>query len=242
MKITRIHLENLRNEAHCQYLAFFVALLVKFPAIIEKIGNLLELFNSKFLIEKQVLDFVRKSDYSEKIREADRNLDKFITGFVETIRGAIKHRSQAVSEAAVSLTNLMKTYKNITRKNYDEELASVNSLLKELTGEYSDRIAVITGLDEWVEDIRSSSEILAELLALRTAEKAAKPQDRMIGIRREVDPLYRKIIAKIDAFILIEGEENYIAFITDINALIDRYNKIRPYKSKQENSSDEKSE
>ncbi|MDR2680909.1 MAG: DUF6261 family protein, partial [Tannerella sp.] len=164
-----------------------------------------------------------------KISAADSRLDGIVTGFGEIIRGALHHFNPHVADAALSLQNLFKTYGNIARKNYDEELAAVTNLLQDLEGAYADRVMLITGLSEWVKELGTASRELADLLALRNTETAEKPQVRMVNVRREIDPVYRNFVARIEALSLIEGESDYIAFINELNALVERFNHIRPH-------------
>jgi hypothetical protein len=241
MKINRMYLESLRNEAHYQFLAAVIALTVKFPLIVEKLGDLFGLLQGLFAKEDEVVDFIRKSDYSAKIADADQRLDRAVVGFGETVRGALRHFRPEAADAALSLKNLLKTYGNIIRKSYDEELAAVTNLLQELEGAYAAKVVLIGGLSEWIREIRAASENVAELLALRNTEKAGKPQERMTNVRRETDSAYRDMVAKIEALALVEGETEYAPFIKELNELIDRFSKIRSRKTAKEGEQDTES-
>jgi hypothetical protein len=231
MKVTKIDSVKLRNEAHYQFFAAVIALTVKFPLIVEKLGDLFGLLQRLFAKEDEVVDYIRKSDYSAKIADADARLDRAVVGFGETVRGALHHFRPEVADAALSLKNLMKTYGNIIRKSYDEELAAVTNLLQELGGAYAAKVAPIGGLSEWITEIRAASENVAELLALRNTEKAGKPQERMTDVRHKTDAAWRDMVAKVEALALVEGETEYAAFIKELNELIDRFNKIRSHKT-----------
>jgi ABC-type transporter Mla subunit MlaD len=231
MKISKIHLGHLRNEAHYQFFTAFIALIAKFPFIVGKLGDLLVSLQELFAKEDEVVDYIRKSDYSAKIAAADERLDSAVVGFSETVRGALHHFREEVADAALSLKNLLKTYGNITRKNYDEEIAAVTNLLQDLEGAYTEKVALISGLSDWVAEIKSAKDNMSALLALRNTEKAGKPQERMVNVRREIDPVYRDVTAKIEALTLVEGETEYEPFIRELNELIDRFNKIRSRKT-----------
>jgi DNA mismatch repair ATPase MutS len=231
MKITKIYSGRLRNEAHYQFFAAVIALMVKFPSVIDRLGDLFGLLQRLFAKEDEVVDYIRKSDYSAKIATADERLDNAVVGFSDTVRGALYHFREEVADAAQSLLNLLKTYGNIIRKNYDEELTAVTNLLQELGGAYADKVKLISGLSEWITEIKAASENVATLLALRTAEKAGKPQERMVNVRREVDSVYRDIVAKIEALTLVEGDTAYAPLINELNALVERFNKIRSHKT-----------
>jgi hypothetical protein len=227
MKINKINVGKLRNEAHYQFFVAVIALIIKFPLIAEKLGDLFVLLQRLFAKEDEVVDYIAKSDYSAKIADADERLDNAVIGFSETVRGALYHFRPEVADAALSLKNLMKTFGNIIRKSYDEELAAVTNLLQELVGAYADKVNLISGLPEWITEIRAASENVATLLALRNTEQAAKPQERMVNVRREVDLVYRDIAAKVEALALVEGDTAYLPFVNELNALIERFSKIR---------------
>jgi hypothetical protein len=242
MKISRIYLEKLRNEAHYQFFFAFIALVSKYLFIKEKALELFELLQQLFTREDEVVDYIRKSDYTAKIADADRRLDRVIIGFGEIVEGACHHFNPQTVDAAQSLKNLLKTYGNIIKKNYDEELAAVTNLLQDLDGTYREKVDAVDGLPGWVQEIRAANDALATLLELRNTEKAAKPQERMAGVRREIDVVYRNLIARIEALALVEGEANYVAFVNELNALVERFNRIRPHKTEKKDTAGENNE
>ena len=201
MKIVRINLKSLRNEAHYQFLAAVTALIVKFPFIASKLGDLFRLLQSLFAKEDEVVDYIRKSDYSAKIAEADERLDKAVTGFSETVRGALHHFRLEVADAALSLKNLLKPYGDIIHKNYDEELAAMTNLLQDLEGAYATSVALISGLSEWVTEIKAASENVTTLLALRNTEKAVRLDQ---GIRKFLEVTLRQAACQEDLLAGIE--------------------------------------
>jgi hypothetical protein len=229
MKVSKIYLERLRNEAHFEFFVALIVLAVKFPLIVERLGSLFVVLQSLFAKEDAVVDYIRKSDYSAGISAADQRLDVAVIGFKNAVRGALHHFKEEVADAAQSLKNLLNTYGNIVRKNYDEELAAVTNLLQELDGEYAAKVALISGLSEWITEIREAGKELADMLVGRNTEKANKPQDRMVNVRREIDLVYRDIVAKVEALTLVEGDDAYAPFINELNVLVDRFNKIRPH-------------
>jgi hypothetical protein len=237
MKINKINVGKLRNEAHYQFFTAVIALTVKFPLIVEKLGDLFGLLQRLFAKEDEVVDYIAKSDYSAKIAAADERLDNAVVGFSETVRGALYHFRPEVADAALSLKNLMKTYGNIIRKSYDEELAAVTNLLQELEGAYAEKVSLISGSSEWIAEIKAASENETVLLALRNTEKANKPQERMVNVRDEVNSVYRDIVAKIEALTLVEGDTAYASFVNELNALIERFNKIRSRKAEKDSES-----
>jgi hypothetical protein len=71
MKIVRFGLKNLRNEAHYQFFGALIALIIRFPFIAGKLGDLFELLQRLFAKEDEVVNYIRKSDYFAKIVAID---------------------------------------------------------------------------------------------------------------------------------------------------------------------------
>jgi hypothetical protein len=240
MNIKKINLGRLRNEAHFQFLTAFIALVNKFVAIKVKIADLFELLLGLFAKEDLVVDFITKSDYTGKVSEADHRLDRTLVGFGEIIRAALHHFDPNVTDAAQSLQNRLNSYGKIISKSYDEEIAAVTNLLQDLESPYyQEKINFIIGLASWVEEINVANRELARLLETRNVEIAGKPQERMKDVRREIDPVLRRIMERIGALALIEGEEEYAGFISEFNALVDRFNHIQPHKTATENKTND---
>jgi hypothetical protein len=231
MNIIKIYLSRLRNEAHFRFFSAFIALFVDYPAIAAKVLAQLEQLKALFAREDEAVDFIRKSDYTAKIAAADERLDRAVVGFGDAVRGAINHFNAGISDAAISLSNLLRTYGRIINKAYNEEIAAVINLLQELDSpKYATATTLISGLTEWITEMRVACDELVALLDARTTETATRPSERMLNIRREIDPVYDSLIARIEAFMLIEGETEYAGFVNKLNALIDEFNKLRPRK------------
>jgi hypothetical protein len=230
-KVIKIYLERLRNEAHFQFFAEFLILLNKFIFVKEKLETLVIILIELFAREDEVVDYIRKSDYSAKIVAADRRLNKALVGFNDIVRGATHHANQTIADAAISLYNLIKSYKNIMKKTYYEKIASVTNLLQDLDGSYKIKTGLISGLDDYIMEIALAKSILMTLLEERDSEKSGKPKERMIAVRREIDAAYREFITHLEAYRIVEGDANYDGFVRELNVLVERFNHLHPHKS-----------
>jgi len=118
---------------------------------------------------------------------------------------------------------VVENYGNINRKSYDEQTAAINSMVKDLQTGYAEDIATL-GLEKWVTELAAANEAFEELMQKRYEAEAGKPQYTMKTAREEVDEAYRVIIERIDALIIVNGEEQYAGFVNDLNERIERYN------------------
>jgi hypothetical protein len=63
----------------------------------------------------------------------------------------------------------------------------------------------------------------------------------MVNIRREIDPVYRNIVAGIEALALVEGAAAYAPFIHELNALVERFSHIRPHRAEKNGTANSES-
>jgi hypothetical protein len=239
MKILKIYLTLLRNEVHYQFFESLIAILSKFPYVKDKIAAQFRRLSELFAKEDEVIDLMRKSDYTAKIAAADHRLDRVVQSFGGVVRTALNHFNPAVADAAQSLLNLFKSFGRIPSKSYREEIAAVTNLLQELRGGYAAKVALVDGLNGWIAEMDAAKAELTTLLDSRTSEKAARPQERMLNVRREIDAVYLDLITRIEAFMLFEGESEYAAFVRELNTLIDEVKKIRPHHRKKKEAEGE---
>ena len=65
---------------------------------------------------------------------------------------------------------------------------------------------------------------IVELVKSRNQEDDLKPAINMKTARVETDNTYNAIVNRINAFITIDGDAKYAAFVTKLNNRIDQYN------------------
>ncbi|MDR0412581.1 MAG: DUF6261 family protein [Dysgonamonadaceae bacterium] len=116
MKITPFYLYHARNEEHYQFLANVKTLLERHPAVADIVSSLMPAFNQLLGVEKSLVDPLIKSDYTKQIAAADRRRDRALAGLSIAIRSLLHHPDPAVVDAAVSIQNLLKSFRNLIGK------------------------------------------------------------------------------------------------------------------------------
>ncbi|MDR0412645.1 MAG: DUF6261 family protein, partial [Dysgonamonadaceae bacterium] len=66
------------------------------------------------------------------------------------------------------------------------------------------------------------------LFRLRSAEKAARPKEKLRDVRKQVDGVYSAIVKMIMALAMVNGESDYAGFADELNAQI-KYFKLHGY-------------
>jgi hypothetical protein len=216
-KILTVLLQKFRNEAHLEYMILFRKLIQKFPNIQTLIVTLYMEFSNLVDQEEQLINTMRKSDYTQQITEAAQRVDRAIIGMHEAIRSHLYHFDLAVVAAAQSINNRFDAFGDITRKSYGEETAVVNLLINDLNStDYSAKVTLL-GLTAWLTELQNAEVVFEQLIALRATEAANKPQGKIKNIRKKIDILFHKVIALIAAADTIDDTGAYEQFINELN-------------------------
>ena len=82
-------------------------------------------------------------------------------------------------------------------------------------------IATIQLID-WIAELERLNNAFIALEATRNSEEANRTELRMKTVRVDVDAAYNKIIKRINALIIVNGEAPYADFVKELNARIAR--------------------
>jgi hypothetical protein len=223
-KIITVLFGYLRGEAHYQYLNLFNQLLIEFPAV----RNLIAIFYNEFADllaqEKQIVDAQKSSDYTQQIAEADHRDDRLITGIRETVNAALHHFDSAVVAAAQSIWLRLKTFGEIQAKSYEEEAAAINILIADLQSDEFAAKVTLLGLTPWVNELAEAVAEFEALLRLRNIQQAAKPKQRLRGVRKQIEAAYRNMVTYINSAATLDAMNTYTEFINRLNATITYFN------------------
>ena len=225
MKIDSINLSHMHNDAHFSYYTEYNSLVSQFGAETLKIKPQHEILIKAFLDYDTAFKKVAKSVYTEKLHEADVNRDRNWHGIVETVKLALISYSNDIKSAAEKLKILLDSYGNIARKPYEEQTSAIHNVLQDLEEKYSAE-SQKCGINKWLELLQSSNENFKNLMMLRFAENAGKPSVIIRDIRHKVDDAYHAVVERINALIVIEGENNYREFVGLLNAVIKRHKDV----------------
>lgn len=225
MSIEKLTLHALRNEQHYQFQTEFKELVAHHNPQALKIEKEFALYLPLYQKEDDTLKVIRKSAVTEKLAEADTQRDFTYSGLVDAVKAALKHFSPAVQEAAKRAKIVFDTYGNVTRKPYDEESAAITNILQELNGKYAPDIALLN-LQEWVAKLEADNTQFLTLIKDRYADLNLEAIANMPQVRSQIDEVYRTIVERINALVIVEGSEAYIAFVNSLNQRIAHYRNV----------------
>ena len=237
MKISDFRLVRLRNEEHFQFHTSFKDLVLSVTALALKIETQFSTYLAVFANEGIALDKVRKSSITDNLADADTVRDDLYRGLADAVKSARNHFRAEVRASAHRLQVLLDSYGNIAVKPYDAETAAINKLVTDFNETYADDIDNLN-LTEWVTELKAKNDTFDTLKNSRYTEEAAKTQLLMRQERAKLDVTYFGIVERINALIIVEGEEAYTPFVNQLNQRIDEYSNmlaIRQGKNKKDN-------
>jgi hypothetical protein len=227
-KIKAIYFSYLRAEAHYEYLTQFKTMLDTWSLVKTVVANQYDDFVARLNREGELLNEMRKSDYTAQIAEADQRVDRDLVGINATVTAALHHFNHDVVLAAQSLHNRLQAFGEIGAKSYEEETAAVNLLLADLASpEYATKVAIVE-LTPWVAELTDAEAAFEKLLFQRYEEASAKVQGRLVDARRDTEAAYRPITDRIVAAVLMSDDPELLkflqGFIAELNVIITYFN------------------
>ena len=222
MKIKGLSQSKMRNDEYFQYHTEFIELVNRAGADNLKIEPQFETYMPLYAQVDEALMKIMKSAYTAKIQEADKRRDKVFRGLVDKCRAAEKHFRPEAQQAAEKLKILFNTYGNLAKRPLNEQTSGVYNLLQELEGRFADDIRAV-GVEEWVAELKDANNAFVELYRQRFDETTERTDIVLRKARTALDAAYRTIIERINALVIVEGEERWIDFIRSLNTVIDKY-------------------
>ena len=222
MELHKFRLSRLRNNEHMNFHKEFNDLVVKYSPGTLGVDPVYVPYVPFYVTETNAIDQLVKSTVTDELSEADEGRDLLLTGFGDTVKGAINHFDQLKREAAITVQNYLDRYRKIFRMNYDEETAAINSMLKELGENCIDELNTLA-LSDWLLQIQARNDAFDGLMKSRNEETSSWGELQMKQVRLDIDTAWKKIIRRLESNIDINGEERYKAFVAEFNELTDRF-------------------
>lgn len=238
MKIMNVKSEKLRNEEHFQFQSEFKELVERFTPVTLGIETAFAAYLPLYANEAEALDVIRKSAVTDEIANADHLRDTTFRGMCDTVKGATNHFTPTKREAAERIQIAIDHFGNINTKPYDEQTASIKTLLADLNTAYSEDVTTLR-LEEWITELQANNDAFEALMNERYSDDAGKTQLKMKEVRKEVDAAYHTITTRIDALAVVNGPETYTPFVNELNTRIEKYNNMLAQRKGRNAKSDE---
>jgi len=222
MKISKIDINHLRNDAHFQFHTEFRDLVTEHGSAALKVKPLFDNYLLLYEREDEALKKIVKSELTAKMHEADRARDDIFKSMREINSAYLRHFNPLVRDAATRLKIVFDTYGKVADKPLNDETSAVYNILQELKGNRAADVTAVC-IADWVAELEVRNNAFEDLVKQRLSEATAKTDIVLKEARAELDGMYHAIMKRIDAIIELEGAVAYEQFIKTHNILVDSY-------------------
>ena len=222
MEIQQFNLGILHNGDHLHYNQQVEKLVEDTGPQLLGIDGVWHSYTDMIEEEDKVMALTSKSPETDELAAADRERDLLVSWLGYQLNADVHHYDLMRRQAGHRIRVVFKSFDNIVRKDYNEETANINTLCKELTSNHVDDVATLQ-LSDWIEKVTISNQKFDGLFIARVKDIAEKTLVRMKGLRVDMDDSYRNIIKRINAKIILNGDQGVAGFVNQMNELIDYY-------------------
>ena len=230
IKISRIKLNNMRDELHSEYHKSVIYMLDKLSTEVVNILQLIMVlsdYREAFATEITVLDMVMSSKFSKPIAEKDHERDRMFKGLLSAVRTMFYHAEKEVQDAAHRIMKVLKHYGDVTKKNYEAETAAIRDLIRELDEPDNAKDMQTIKAVYWRNFLEALNNAFESLLHMRYEEKAARPAIRMKEARKETDRCFRYMVEYMEALQTVgRATPELYAFVTKLNVITKSYQDV----------------
>ncbi|MFO8000009.1 MAG: DUF6261 family protein [Marinilabilia sp.] len=187
----------------------------------------------------------RGSSITKAIVHADGQRDNMFSGIILHLRVYAKyHPDEKMQMKAGALLNVFEKHGNaLNRQSYHQQTANLEDIFEDVERKgLRDDIDTLH-LDPYYNLLVASNREFDRLFLERNREYAQTPEETMPELREKAESSLKNLFDRINAFIIIDGDEKYKPLLKELNALIDNYEtSIERRLSKGEEEPDEKNE
>lgn len=224
-KIKDCPISRLLNQEHYSFTTEVDNVISHYPAEALGFSSEYQLFRGFLSDEGEALNYVRKSSYSELVDSAVAKCGKTILGMEDFVSSCRNHYNPEIKEAAARIELLWIANKDVKSNARKKKEGAIKKLLAELNGTYKPDV-VLMQMEGWVNELGANHDDYLTLENGRYDDKKSKTELRMEEVRIQIDAAYRAITTKVNALIIVNGPDQYQAFVDDMNQRIDTYANI----------------
>lgn len=223
-EIKEITVRLINNATYFSYHSGFLKALEADSKVKEKVKTQLEAYKTELAKVERALAVSQKSLKTDEIAQAERERDQLYTGLKNAVKSYEHLPNEELKNAQKVLAQVIKDYGIKTTMQLDKQTGLLVNFIADLETKYRSEVQML-GLEKFLTPLKIANEKVQNTLVARTEEQATKDVGVMKAARGAVDEAYRLLVKYINAYALIEGEENYSAFIDFANEHISRFKK-----------------
>lgn len=186
----------------------------------------------------------QKNSQTDAVEAADKEVDHLYTGMTLYLRSLTYHPIETIRTAAEEVLDIIDKYGSLTSLPYNQQYGALHNSMQELA-KLSDETMTTLHLADWLAAISSATAHFDFVRSNQIAEQSLYQTGLVKDMRAAADAAYKHFVASVNAFVIAFGEDNYAAFINQVNVMITdaqaelKARKTRAKKEKEEMTEEE---
>ena len=174
---------------------------------------------------------ISKQVYWLKVKDLKARINNSRIGFYNLVKGETTSEDPLIASAAKVLYAILKNYTKMGHMKYNDVLRFLDSLIKECEQEDNKTRIEKLELTKRVTALRTLYNEALELeKKLFDDEGLNKRKRKPVITRAELCDAYDKLVKRLNALAIVEGDTDYLELFAWWNALIDRYRNSISYR------------
>lgn len=152
--------------------------------------------------------YIRKSEFTQQLAQLDKTRDQYLYGLNFRIKSESYSPNETVRQAADKIKIVLDHYKNLTVEHFRKESDLIEHLLKELSGEQYQTAIQQTGIQDWLNAIKTANQQFIDVYLSRRDESANQTPIDVKQIRKQLDEHYRQLIKLVEALSVLQPSDS----------------------------------
>ena len=185
---------------------------------------------------------LKQSSYTRETQAknaANEEVENIYRGLWHYIVAMKLHPNATLRKQADDVLFILKTYGKIQNLSYAQRYGALHGLMQELMAIETD-VQTSLHLGEWIEGLQVAVAQFRISQDVQVNEKADYQKGIVKETRAVAEKAFSVFVRKVNAKVLLNGEENYAAFVNHVNVIIDEYAQlIKSRETRAKNSKEE---
>ncbi|MDR0988774.1 MAG: DUF6261 family protein [Prevotellaceae bacterium] len=217
MKINSLGTGAMNSGAHFFYMTEIVNKAENTPVVVRWAGTQVNALKKALEAEDAALKLTTKSLFTQEIRAANKQRNTFYSSLRKTVSGFAAVPD--MQPAGATLEQMLKDYAYKTNGQIDHNNGMMLNLITDLRGKYAKEVARL-GIGIIVDNMETANKQVISLMTQRTEEQKMHVNGALKTARAATDRAYRELVETVNAHVQLEGDANYLDFISFVNAEI----------------------
>jgi hypothetical protein len=222
--IERFKTTHLRNAEHMQFTADADGIFGKHRAEEQVLAPVYKEFSTLRQKEETAMTVELSNGKVKEKNVADHYRDRLHSKLFNYVKSILYDETDPLFDTAQRIMKVIRETGNPTHLSENAESAMLTALGNKLEPYRADleTIGALPHLEKLLETNRQFMQLENECRELVASKKLGNSPS-VSTIRKQVDPVYRRIVNTLNVFIGLNGEDNYKTLIADLNTLTDKY-------------------